>query len=143
MSEEKAVYGHRQCKDCVPGSKRPAVFPGPRCATHHRAFIKKQKAANHDRTVSKTYGIAPGEYARMYEAQGGRCAICHLSNGRTKRLAVDHNHVTGRARGLLCGPCNQYLGFVRESIEAYERAVAYLQEDRLASVEYIDRSLLP
>jgi hypothetical protein len=114
------------CKDCEPGSKRPAPHPGPRCATHHRAFKRQQKANNHDRMVVKVYGIEPGEYERMYEEQGGVCFICRRANGRTKRLAVDHDHDTGLVRGLLCGPCNKFVGYVRNSADAFRRGAAYL-----------------
>jgi hypothetical protein len=114
------------CKDCEPGSKRPTPHPGPRCATHHRAFKRQQKANNHDRMVFKVYGIEPGEYERMYEEQGGVCFICRRANGRTKRLAVDHDHDTGLVRGLLCGPCNKFVGYVRNSADAFRRGAAYL-----------------
>jgi hypothetical protein len=114
------------CKDCEPGSKRPTPHPGPRCATHHRAFKRQQKANNHDRMVVKVYGLLPGEYERMYEEQGGVCFICRRANGRTKRLAVDHDHDTGLVRGLLCGPCNKFVGYVRNSADAFRRGAAYL-----------------
>jgi hypothetical protein len=114
------------CKDCEPGSKRPTPHPGPRCATHHRAFKRQQKANNHDRMVVKVYGIEPGEYERMYKEQGGVCFICRRANGRTKRLAVDHDHDTGLVRGLLCGPCNKFVGYVRNSADAFRRGAAYL-----------------
>lgn len=128
----------RPCKDCLPGSKRPAPHPGPRCTTHHRAFKKAQKARNHDAAVVRTYGLAPGEYDRIYAAQGGVCAICLRSTGATKRLAVDHNHATGAVRGLLCGPDNQYIGHLHNSPEAFIRAAIYLCEgdpERIAAVK--------
>lgn len=122
----------KPCKDCEPGSKRPAPFAGPRCATHYRAFRKEQKTRGHERMVIKTYGLSPEEYARRYLEQGGRCAICQVATGATKRLAVDHNHKTGVVRGLLCGPCNQFIGRLRDSPEAFLRAYKYL----LGELEY-------
>lgn len=121
------------CKDCLEegtvGLKpRPAEKPGPRCVTHHRAFVKAQKVRNHDRMVVRTYeGMEPGDYDRMYAEQGGRCAICVWATGKTKRLAVDHNHRTGKVRGLLCGPCNQFIGRMGDDPEVFERAAAYLR----------------
>lgn len=120
----------KACKDCEPGSKRPAGYPGPRCATHHRLFKRSRKEANHDRVVVQVYGLEPGEYAKIYEKQGGVCYICRRAKGTTKKLAVDHNHKTGRVRGLLCGPCNRYLGYVHDSQAAYARGVAYLENDQ-------------
>lgn len=117
----------KQCKDCdKPG--RPTPHPGPRCATHHREFRRKQKARNHERMVGKTYGLSPGEYDRMYASQGGKCAICQRATGKVKKLAVDHDHDTGLVRGLLCGPCNKMVGYFRNSADAFRRAAAYLDK---------------
>lgn len=115
------------CKDCPIGSSRPTPYPGPRCATHHRAFRKQQKARNHERTVVNTYGLSYGEYERLYVEQGGVCFICRRATGATKRLAVDHDHDTGLVRGLLCGPCNKMVGYFRNSPEAFRRAADYLE----------------
>lgn len=118
-----------QCKDCLAAglvNDRPIV-KARRCATHHRAFRKTQKAKNHEKMVERGYGLGPGEYEKMYEEQGGHCAICQRATGKTKRLAVDHDHDTGLVRGLLCGPCNKMVGYFRNSSEAFLRAAAYLQ----------------
>lgn len=123
----------KTCKDCAPDSKRPAPYPGPRCATHDRAFRKKRNAKNHERMVSKTYGLEPGEYETLYKEQGGKCFICQRATGRTKRLAVDHDHDTGLVRGLLCGPCNKLVGYFRNSPETFLRAAAYLERARRAN----------
>lgn len=123
----------KPCKDCKgmlgyssAAKPRPAPFPGPRCATHHRAHKKATKLKSHDRAVVNIYGIEAGEYERMYQAQDGKCAICRWATGKSRRLAVDHDHATGRVRGLLCSPCNRYLGYVRDNPDAYRRAAAYL-----------------
>lgn len=65
-------------------------------------------AKSHAAMVGKVYGLAPGDYERLLEAQGGRCAICR-ARPRSKRLAVDHDHKTGAVRGLLCSRCNHDL----------------------------------
>lgn len=118
----------RQCKDCPPSrNPRPAPHPGPRCFTHRLAFEKRQKQANHERMVRKTYGLEAGAYARLYQEQGGVCAICRRATGKTKRLAVDHDHNTGLVRGLLCGPCNKLVGYFRNSPDAFRRAADYLE----------------
>jgi len=97
----------RPCKDCEAGSKRPAPYPGPRCATHHREHKAASKVARHETRVVKVYGLSPGDYARLYAAQGGVCALCRRATGATRQLAVDHDHETGEVRGLLCMPCNR------------------------------------
>ena len=117
-----------QCHLCPPGSKRP-VSPRsgprkPRCATHQREFEKASKAKRHDARVVATYGLTPGEYAQLYRFQNGRCAICRRATGRARRLAVDHDHVTGEVRGLCCGPCNKTV--LSHGGELIEHAAAYL-----------------
>lgn len=125
----------RVCKDCPPAKKpRPIAGPGPRCATHHRAAIKARKEKNHDAHVVRTYGLTKGQYKQLYEIQGGRCYICRKATGKTKRLPVDHNHKTGKVRGLLCGICNQYLGWLEDNPDAWLRGFTYLVDppaDRL------------
>lgn len=121
----------RRCKDCPPETKREAPYPGPRCATHHREVKKTRSKAAHERMVTQTYqDMAFGDYDRLYEQQGRVCAICAWATGATKRLAVDHDHATGRVRGLLCSPCNRMVGYLRNDPAAFLRGFLYL----LASV---------
>lgn len=118
----------RVCKDCEPRPKPLAApHPGPRCHNHHRVFVKASKAARHETYVQRTYGLEPGEYERLLEAQGGVCAICHVATGRSKRLAVDHRHSDGKVRGILCGPDNIMIG--RLGPAALRRAADYLEKD--------------
>ncbi len=120
------LHSEKGCKDCLPDSKRPAPYPGPRCFTHHIAKKRSNAARAHERTIIAMFGLAPGEYARLYAAQGGRCYICEWATGKTKRLAVDHNHKTGEVRGLLCGPCNEMLGRFRDNPVRFLRGYEYL-----------------
>ena len=59
-------------------------------------------------TRAKQLGVSDDEYARLLEAQGGGCAICG-AKPKTRRLHVDHDHATGKVRGLLCHRCNRAL----------------------------------
>lgn len=54
--------------------------------------------------------------------------MCRRANGRTRRLSVDHDHITGQVRGLLCRPCNTILGHARDAIRFFERAIDYLTD---------------
>ena len=118
----------RSCKDCIHPT-RPAPHPGPRCATHHRAIVKARQSAAHAHRIEIRYGITESDYRAIYEAQGGTCFICQRATGKTKRLAVDHNHKTGEVRGLLCGPCNRgVIGHLRDDTDALRRAITYLAE---------------
>lgn len=61
----------------------------------------------------------------MLEKQNGVCAICGHKD-KKKSLAVDHDHKTGKIRGLLCGRCNPALGFIQESTELIKQLLKYL-----------------
>ena len=118
----------RRCKDCAAEgvtTKRPAPYPGPRCATHNRDFTKASKARNADRRRETIYGLTAEQYATIYAYQGGRCIICQRATGKTRRLAVDHDHHTGHVRGLLCKTCNTIV-IGRYSTDALTRAICYL-----------------
>jgi hypothetical protein len=83
-----------------------------------------QKFGRRD-TLKNVYGITEAEYDEMLKRQNGVCALCQQDKPRKNRLSVDHDHNTGRVRGLLCVPCNRALGFF-ENIEWNQRAIEYL-----------------
>jgi hypothetical protein len=97
----------------------------PRLSREARAKKKAQADRNHERYVIKTYGLTEGEYARRLEEQDGRCAIC-TRIPRNRRLAVDHDHETGRVRALICYRCNLYLGHWEFDPVAAHNAAVYL-----------------
>lgn len=118
----------RPCKDCMPGTPtRPAPWPGPRCATCWRIEKKRRSAATHGRDIRRNFSITAEQYAALYAYQGGKCALCQVATGKVKRLAVDHDHKTGKVRGLLCGPCNKDV-IGRLGIEALQRGIDYLKK---------------
>ena len=84
-------------------------------------------AANHGKRIVATYGLTPEMYDQLLDRQEGRCYICQR-RPVSKRLAVDHRHSDGAVRGLLCRNCNRnVLGHLRDSVDALQRAVDYLQ----------------
>jgi len=76
--------------------------------------------------LKRRYGITLDDLHKMERAQGGRCAICD-EKPKKGRLVVDHDHVTGRVRGLLCRSCNYCLGGFRDSTDLVARALKYLR----------------
>lgn len=120
----------KRCKDCIRdgiSTHRLAKYPGPRCATHHRAIKKKRRSYNHGEHIGKLYGLTTEEYQRIYQHQGSKCYICQRATGARRRLAVDHDHDSGYVRGLLCRQCNRYvLGHLRDDTESLQRAIDYI-----------------
>lgn len=91
-----------------------------RCATlAARAWQKRnpEAKARYARGVhlKAKFGITPEDYDVMLRKQHGKCAVCRQPEKVVgKSLAVDHDHNTGKVRGLLCGSCNQLLGIFED-----------------------------
>lgn len=85
----------------------------------------------------RRYGCTLADYAEMYEAQDGKCAICKkdppLEPGKTRRFNIDHDHLTGRIRALLCPMCNRGLGQFLDDPEVLREAAAYVEHYRAVS----------
>lgn len=74
-------------------------------------------------------------YNKLLEKQNGLCAICFKQNttkrnGKIKRFAIDHDHVTNKVRALLCAFCNALIGYAQDNIEILESAVKYLKKHK-------------
>jgi hypothetical protein len=84
---------------------------------------------NLDRTCRRL-GITVDDYDDMLRRQNGRCAICGATEpgGNHRRWPIDHDHDTGRVRGLLCAACNNGLGLFRDDVDALLAAVDYLRQ---------------
>jgi len=73
------------------------------------------------------YGITLKDYDDLLKKQNFKCAICHKdSQEMTYLLHVDHCHSSNKVRGLLCAKCNQFLGCIKDSVEALHRGIEYI-----------------
>jgi len=72
------------------------------------------------------YGLKTGERESMEETQEGKCSICLT---KPKKLFVDHDHVTGKVRGLLCRHCNFGIGHFKDNIAYLKSAIEYLEKN--------------
>ena len=79
--------------------------------------------------LKRKYGLTLADYDRMFEAQGGVCAICGEARPEERTLHVDHDHATGVIRGLLCFRCNQAIGSLQEDYDIFQAAADYLDRD--------------
>ena len=88
---------------------------------------QKNKEKIKESFLKNKYGITTKEYNKILKKQGGVCAICrNKPNG--KNLSVDHNHDTGKVRGLLCHYCNSTLGHSKENILILQKCIEYLKK---------------
>ena len=148
MRGTHVIDGQKVCSRC--GITKPVddyyVVQGRRrgpCKACWLADLKAPHVQERDRTskfvanLRANYGMTIDDYDAMWLAQQGRCAICGEAfalrgSGRTsRRLGVDHDHATGKVRGLLCQMCNGGLGLFNDDIERMLDAIRYLQERKV------------
>ena len=80
-------------------------------------------------TLRRKYGWTPEQFDAQMTAQGGCCAICRGNDpGGHGRWHVDHDHESGKVRGILCSNCNLGVGNVKDNVELLRRMVEYLQD---------------
>jgi hypothetical protein len=85
----------------------------------------RRKTTNYN--LLARYGITVDQYNEMLARQNGVCAICEEPCSSGRRLAVDHDHDTGKVRGLLCNRCNRGIGLIKKSSHL-KRAAKYLEK---------------
>lgn len=105
----------------------------------NRAAYRKAKAKGFDfrgKALRLNWGLSWEGYSKILASQKGRCAICSSSDPKGRgRFHVDHNHMTGKIRGLLCTSCNLILGHSNDNPSVLFSAVEYLHKH--SSIESI------
>ena len=112
----------RYANDPVFKAKRRATSVASK-ARRSPAAIARTKYNAKLNQLKKKYNLTIEQYTELANGQEGRCKICGRSD---KKLAVDHCHVTGIVRGLLCRTCNSAIGLFQESLDNVKNAAVYL-----------------
>jgi hypothetical protein len=114
------IYYHGKCKSCFIKEKQKDYTP----------------EKGRDKNLKHLYGITLQEYNTLLEQQNHRCAICESTDPKGRKSGrgggvdvfyVDHDHNTGKVRGLLCNVCNRTMGYVGENSGVLEEMIKYLQ----------------
>ena len=97
---------------------------------YHKKAALKNPGKGRVRHLKYRYGLTPADVEALFGGQGRQCAICkskkpHRKNGRWN---VDHDHKTGKVRGVVCSHCNRLLGAAYDDIEVLRAAIGYLVE---------------
>ena len=104
-----------------------------RCKRHYE-MQWRTPAKNRKYNLRKFRGMSLEEYARILKEQGGGCAICGRKTAGNRimpySLPVDHDHKTGKTRGILCSPCNRALGYMEDNPNRLRAAAKYLEITR-------------
>lgn len=131
--------GHKRC----PGCER--ILPTERWHRTRRTRDGLASECKDCRSIRhrcdhlrRTFGLSEAGLKALIKSQGGVCAICH--DGKPEH--IDHDHDSGKVRGVLCGPCNMGLGLFKDDPSRLDAARAYLVRARLAAtmheVEHAD-----
>jgi len=125
-----------------------------RCKSCHNKSVKKWVKNNrHKRVIYMRnarlrlkYKINPEDYAKLHAAQDGKCALCERPEtktikGVTFKLCVDHDHITGRVRSLLCNACNRAIGLLLDDPVILRKAADYIEKSRNCSIFSVDEPI--
>ncbi len=139
-SRPKTLAGTKVCAACrdvklttlfAKDQRSPDGFT-PRCRAC-RAVVraKEDPRKTRERFYRWKFGISVGDYEQLFLAQNRRCKICRATpeeRGARQHLDVDHDHVSGTIRGLLCSPCNTAIGLLADDPERARAVARYLEE---------------
>lgn len=118
-----------KCKEC---ERQHYYQPGvkERIDENRANWTEEQRRKSRDSSkrskLKRQYGLTEEDLKDILEKQDGACAICGGPPGK-QGFHIDHNHDTGKVRGLLCGVCNTSLGGFRDSTQVLESAILYLK----------------
>jgi Recombination endonuclease VII len=98
---------------------------------------KREGQLRNTKEVCRRLKFDVNHYYEMLKSQEGKCAICRQyetrksrTEGKTCALTIDHDHVTGQIRELLCHSCNVVVGHCRESIDLLNATISYLKKHK-------------
>ena len=120
--------------------RKPSLQPRCKtCATEDtRVWYKANKDVAKNTRLQKAYGISLDEYNEMLPTH---CPLCNKLLNITDTLGpdspvVDHCHVAGHVRGIICNECNRGLGYFRDNIQALRNAATYLENSNAFSKKW-------
>ncbi len=122
-------YLRSYCKPCARLQRQDWYYKKGGADWHRdysRSHPGKFTASSRRSRLKTVFGLTPAGYEAQLASQGGVCELCKRPPTK-KRLAVDHDHDTGKRRGLLCGSCNTALGCFQDSPESLRAAANYLE----------------
>mgnify|MGYP006784045891 CR=1 FL=1 len=124
-----------RCIQCQAKSSEILSKDGQVAYKSSMSKLRSENPAEYTRRVrgynlKASHGIKQDDYEAMASKQGHACAICRSKEpgGPGDRFHVDHNHATGKIRGLLCAKCNTAIGLLKEDAIVIQRALNYLKK---------------
>lgn len=124
-------YARRTCRSCNTSIQKEREKK--KCGSEEQAVEYRREISFRHKT--KRYGITSDEARSMLSGQDSKCSICSCeisfySESRNTQACFDHNHTTGRLRGLLCSRCNSAMGLLRDDTNIAHKLIEYLENTR-------------
>ena len=131
-------YSDKECTDCHKVLPLDRFYYVNKSKQFFSSYCKdcsnkrKQKKSNgvfyRKRRLKRNYNLTEESFHNMLELQENKCLICGKVFDFTIKMeaCIDHDHTTGKVRGLLCTQCNSGLGFFKDNIEYLKKAIEYL-----------------
>lgn len=124
----------REPRRCACGSTDVSGVGTPVCPACRKDPRPANQAKERRRTLAR-YGITEAEYDRLVKQQRNRCAVCKTTKvggppTRNRYWHIDHDHVTGQVRGLLCARCNLAIGQLQDDPKVIRAALRYVEQHR-------------
>jgi hypothetical protein len=122
---QKAYYvAHREERAVYQKAYRAAHLK--ECKAYEKAYYVAHREQDSDYKVLQRYGLSKAVFNNLLDKQKGVCAICGKPGWNGKRPQVDHDHITGKVRGLLCNGCNAALGHIKDYPKIARAMIKYL-----------------
>lgn len=135
-SSNKTFGRTERCKECMKALRRGYRRDPEKVRAQYKQWRAKQDDADLSRRrwASKLrirYGLTVEQHGSMYTEQNGCCLLCGQSVPYD-RIQTDHDHTTGRVRGLLCIPCNIWVGFLEKNLGRLDKTMDYINGEEKA-----------
>jgi Recombination endonuclease VII len=124
------IHGHEFTPENTYHSVNQLGNPRRQCITCRNRVFAARSRDNH---LKRLYNISEEFYDQLLMRQDFKCALCNeesKATGKNARLHVDHDHRTGKVRGLLCYGCNIAIGFLEENPDKVQKVLDYLEFHR-------------
>jgi hypothetical protein len=94
-----------------------------------KEYYQKNKERITEYVREKKYGINADEFNNLLEKQNGCCAICGKKYEKRLRFSVEHDHISGKIRGITCHKCNIGIGMFEENVYTLKSAIEYIEKN--------------
>jgi hypothetical protein len=121
----------RRCQKCRTAAHRDYC----KRVDYGKKRYTKLAPQERERHLIRKYGVTQADYDRIFQDQGGKCAICEKTQDRA--FDVDHDHISGRVRGLLCTNCNRMVGHAHDDAARLRKAAEYLEVVPQVAAEFV------